>query len=32
MMDLMMIAVLLGGFGLVWGLVQWCQRQLDAQE
>ena len=32
MMDLLMAAALVGGFGLVWLLVKWCQRQVDSQE
>ena len=32
MMDLLMIATLLGGFGLVWLLAHWCQTQVDAEE
>lgn len=32
MMDLLMIGTLLISFGLVWLLVMWCQKQLDAQE
>ena len=32
MMDCLMAGTLLAGFGLVWLLVNWCQRQADAQE
>ena len=32
MMDLFMIGTLLLSFGLVWLLVKWCQKQVDAQE
>lgn len=32
MMDLFMIGALLISFGLVWLLVTWCQKQVDAQE
>lgn len=32
MMDLLMIGTLLLSFGLVWLLVKWCQKQIDAQE
>jgi len=32
MMDLLMIGTLLLSFGLVWLLVKWCQKQVDAQE
>lgn len=32
MMDLLMAATLLVCFGLVWLLVKWCQKQVDAQE
>lgn len=31
-MDIMMIAVLLGGFGLVYLLLAWCSRQIHAEE
>ena len=31
-MDCLMAGTLLLGFGLVWLLVNWCQRQVDAQE
>ena len=32
MMDFIMAATLLAGFGLVWLLVNWCRRQVDSQE
>lgn len=32
MIDALMAGMLLIGFLLVWMLVQWCQRQVDAQE
>jgi hypothetical protein len=32
MMDLLMVGTLLISFGLVWLLVTWCQKQVDAQE
>lgn len=32
MMDLLMIGTLLISFGLVWLLITWCQKQIDAQE
>ncbi|MEJ5966896.1 hypothetical protein [Flavonifractor porci] len=32
MIDLLMVATLLATFGLVWLLVKWCQKQIDAQE
>lgn len=32
MMDLLMVGTLLISFGLVWLLVKWCQKQVDAQE
>lgn len=32
MMDLLMIGTLFVSFGLVWLLVTWCQKQVDAQE
>ena len=32
MMDLLMAAVLLGSFGLVWLLVRWCNAQVEEQE
>ena len=32
MTDCLMAGTLLLGFGLVWLLVNWCQRQVDAQE
>ncbi len=32
MIDALMAGTLLIGFLLVWMLVQWCQRQVDAQE
>ena len=32
MMDCLMAGTLLLGFGLVWLLVNWGQRQVDAQE
>ena len=32
MMDCFMVGTLLAGFGLVWLLVHWCQRQVDSQE
>lgn len=32
MMDCFMAGTLLAGFGLVWMLVNWCQRQVDSQE
>ena len=32
MMDCLMAAALLAGFGLVWLLVNWCRRQVDSQE
>ena len=32
MMDGFMAGILLAGFGLVWLLVNWCQRQVDSQE
>lgn len=31
-MDILMIAVLLGGFALIVLLTKWCQKQIDAQE
>ena len=31
-MDCLMAGTLLVGFGLVWMLVNWCQRQIDSQE
>ena len=31
MMDLLMVGTLLISFGLVWLLVKWCQKQVDAQ-
>lgn len=31
-MDVLMIAVLLGGFALIWLLIEWSQKQLDTQE
>ncbi len=30
MMDCFMVGTLLAGFGLVWMLVNWCQRQVGA--
>lgn len=32
MMDLFMAGILLAGFGLVWMLANWCQRQIESQE
>ena len=32
MMDCFMVGTLLAGFGLVWMVVNWCQRQVDSQE
>lgn len=32
MMDLLMAAMLLAGFGLIGLLVEWCRRQLDEQD
>lgn len=32
MMDLLMAATLLAGFGLIGLLVEWCRRQLDEQD
>ena len=32
MMDLLMIGTLVVSFGLVWLLIKWCQKQIDAQE
>lgn len=32
MMDCFMAVTLLAGFGLVWLLTNWCQRQVDSQE
>ena len=32
MMDLMMVGTLLAGFGLVWLLTVWCEKQIDAQD
>ena len=32
MMDLLMVGTLFISFGLVWLLVKWCQKQIDAQE
>ncbi len=32
MMDLLMIGILLAGFGLVSLLVEWCRHQLDEEE
>ena len=32
MMDLLMAAVLLGSFGLVWLLARWCNAQVEEQE
>lgn len=31
MMDLLMAAVLLGSFGLVWLLVRWCDVQVEQE-
>lgn len=31
-MDCLMAGTLLVGFGLVWMLLNWCQRQIDSQE
>ncbi len=31
-MDILMIAALLGGFGLVYLLLAWCSRQMRAEE
>lgn len=30
--DLLMAGTLAAGFGLVWMLIHWCQRQLDRQD
>lgn len=32
MIDCLMAGTLLVGFGFVWMLVNWCQRQVDSQE
>lgn len=32
MMDLLMAAALLAGFGLIGLLVEWCRHQLDEEE
>ena len=32
MMDILMVATLLVGFGLVWLLTEWCQKQVDSQD
>ena len=32
MMDLLMAGTLLASFGLVWLLVQWCQKQMEEEE
>ena len=32
MMDLLMLATLAVGFGLIWLLARWCQKQVDAEE
>lgn len=32
MMDCIMVGTLVVGFGLVWMLVNWCQRQVNFQE
>ena len=32
MMDILMLATLIAGFGLVWLLAHWCQKQVDAEE
>ena len=32
MMDLIMVGTLLAGFGLVYLLVDWCQKQIDRQD
>lgn len=32
LVDIMMIAALLIGFGLIWLLVKWCEVQIEAQE
>ena len=32
MMDFLMAGTLLIGFGFIWMLVNWCQRQIDSQE
>ncbi len=32
MMDLLMVGTLFISFGLVWLLIEWCQKQIDAQE
>lgn len=31
-MDLWIIGILLAGFGLVWLLANWCQRQVESEE
>lgn len=31
-MDLFMAGILLAGFGLVWMLANWCQRQVESEE
>lgn len=32
LVDILMIAALLIGFGLIWLLVKWCEVQIEAQE
>ena len=32
MMDLAMIAILLGSIGLVWMLIEWCSDQVESEE
>lgn len=32
MMDILMTATLLIGFGLVWILAEWCRKQVDSQD
>lgn len=32
MMDFYMAALLLIGFGLVWLLAEWCDRQIESRE
>ena len=32
MMDFLIAGTLLAGFGLIWLLVEWCQRQLNEQD
>ncbi len=32
MMDCLMVATMLAGFGLVWLLLEWCHKQVESQE